>query len=260
MSQFLEKLKPLVQKRANQLPDIKNIEKNKIDFCAIFEYKNKNQPVVIAEIKFASPSRGKIYNGHLTATEIAQDYINNQASALSVLTEPHFFKGDLNYIQKIRNRFSHTPILCKDFILSDKQIDYALLAGANAILLIVAFLNKEQLKNLYHYAISLNLTPIIEVHDAQELEQALTLKPKIIGINNRNLNSLDINLNASRALIKKIPDTVFAICESGIQSRIEILEMMQLGFDGFLIGTQLMCAENPGLALKQLLNEDHHAR
>lgn len=260
MSNFLNKLKPFVQKRANFLEKIESLEKNQIDFCAIFDNELNKQPVVIAEIKFASPSRGKIYPGNLNCTEIAQSYINNQASALSVLTEPHFFKGDMNNIKKIRQRFSDFPILCKDFILSTKQIDHALLAGANAILLIVAFLTKDQLKILYDYAISLNLTPIIEIHDEDELKQALPLTPQIIGINNRNLNTLNINLNISRTLIKKIPDSIFALCESGIQTHIDILEMIQLGFDGFLIGTQFMRSENPGLVLDQLLNENNYAR
>lgn len=259
MSKFLEKIKPFVQKRSEQLEEISHLEKNKIDFCAIFDNKTKNQFVVIAEIKFASPSRGKIYPGRLNCTEIAHGYIKQQASALSVLTEPHFFKGDINYIKKIRQKFSDFPILCKDFILSTKQMDHALLAGANAILLIVSFLERDQLKKLYDYATYLNLTPIIEIHDEHELNQALTLNPRIMGVNNRNLNSLDINLNISRALIKKIPETVFALCESGIQNRIDMFEMMQLGFDGFLIGTQFMHSDNPGLALQKLMSDNNYA-
>ena len=259
MTYFLNELKPFVQKRADQLCAIENPEKNTINFCSIFEDKLNPLPIVIAEIKFASPSRGKIYHGNLNCTEIAQAYINNQASALSILTEPHFFKGDLNYIKNIRKQFSNFPILCKDFILSKKQIAHALLSGANAILLIVAFLKKEQLENLYDYAMSLNLTPIIEIHNEQELNQALELNPTIIGINNRDLNTMHINLNNSRLLIKKIPDSVFTLCESGIQNRTEMLEMTQLGFDGLLIGTQFMRSENPGLALQQFIREGNDA-
>jgi indole-3-glycerol phosphate synthase len=261
MQTFLEKIKPYIQKRASQIQFSENPCANKLDFCSIF---NKNhpslQPVIIAEIKLASPSKGKLYNGQFSVAEIAESYLKNQASALSVLTEPEFFKGDITYITTIRNKLHTTPILCKDFIISKQQISQALYSGANAILLIVAFLKKQELKILYDYAISLKLTPIIEVHDIHELNQALSLNPKIIGVNNRNLSSLEINLNTSRTLIKEMPKNIFKLCESGISNLSEIQEMQELGFDGFLIGSQFMIASDPGQALNQLLQGETHAR
>ncbi len=258
MSDFLKKLTPFVQSRSAQIQPPEDTPKNKIDFCSIFL--SSTQPVIIAEIKFASPSRGKIYPGTLHCTEIAKSYIKNQASALSVLTEPHFFKGDINYIKKIRHNFLSVPILCKDFILSEKQILQALCYGANAILLIVAFLDAPLLKKLYHYALSLNLTPLVEIHNQAELDIALELNPSTIGINNRNLNTLEINLNTSRSLIKHIPKNIYAICESGISGSNEIQEMIQLGFSGFLIGSHFMHHTNPGEALNKLIKGVTDAR
>lgn len=258
MIDFLKKLKPLIQHRANQIQTAKIPPKNSIDFCSIFEHSSK--PVIIAEIKFASPSRGKIYNGRLNSVQIAQSYLNNKASALSVLTEPDFFKGDINYISKIRANFPNAPILCKDFILSKKQILQALSYGANAVLLIVAFLEPLLLKVLYNYAMSLNLTPLIEIHSLSELEIALELNPKIIGVNNRNLNTLDIDLNTSRNLIKKIPKHIYTVCESGIASVFDIQEMSRLGFHGFLIGSHFMLHPNPGEVLGKFINGVNHAR
>jgi anthranilate phosphoribosyltransferase len=255
---FLNRIKPNVLARINKIQPQAIVQKNKIDFCSIFSSAppGAKHPIIISEIKFASPSSGKIYPGKLNPIEIANSYIKNNASAVSVLTEPDFFKGDMSYIKDIRTHFPTLPILCKDFILSKKQIDEALLYGANAILLIIAFLEPEQLDILYHYAISLNLTPIIEVHDQEELEQALMLDPMVIGINNRDLNTLEINLNTSKNLIKHIPKHIFTLSESGIKTQKDIKEMHNLGFNGLLIGTELMRFSNPGLALHQLLQGD----
>ncbi len=228
------------------------------DFCEIF--RNKQASAIISEIKFASPSRGNIYLGPLNHIQIAERYMTHGASALSVLTEPDYFKGDIQYIRDIRETLPECPILLKDFVLAPIQIKQAQVFGANAVLLIVAFLEPSLMSDLYDYAISLGLTPLIEVHDEDELAQALTLRPKIIGINNRNLKTMAIDLETSRRLIRQIPDDVFAVCESGIATRADIVDMRERGFDGFLIGSHMMQSNDPGEALSALLQRESHAR
>lgn len=250
---FLKMIRKSVEKRVSLIPDTPVINLNTLDFCEIF--KKSQNPVVISEIKFASPSRGIIYSGKLDHASIASAYLSAGASALSVLTEPEYFKGEIKYISDIRAANPKAPILLKDFILSKKQIEQGLLHGANAILLIVAFLDKQTLKELYDYSIFLGLTPIVEVHNLEELKQILYLKPHIIGINNRNLKSLEINLDTARNLIQHIPDDCYAICESGINTREQINEMQAIGFDGFLIGSSLMQHKNPGIKLHELIND-----
>ena len=227
------------------------------DFCKIFQ---NDKPVIISEVKFASPSRGVIYQGNLSPVQIAHEYLHNGASALSVLTEPDYFKGDINYIRQIRASLPDCSMLLKDFVLAPIQIQQAHAAGANAVLLIVGFLDRTLLHELYAYALSLGLTPLIEVHDADELELALSLKPKIIGVNNRNLKTLKIDLETSRTLIKSIPDDIYAVCESGLSTLAEIQSMASLGFDGFLIGSHMMQSDHPGEALGNLLQGASDAR
>ena len=250
---FLEKIRSHVTRRVELMPDSIIEMPNTMDFCKIFSISTK--PIIISEVKFSSPSRGQIYQGKLNHIDIAGNYLNAGAAALSVLAEPNYFQGSINFIKDIRVTYLNSYILLKDFILSKKQIAQGLLYGANAILLIVSFLNKDLLRELYDYSLHLGLTPIIEVHDGFELEQALQLSPQIIGINNRNLQTLEISLDTARNLIKHIPDDCYAICESGIDNSSQIREMMDIGFDGFLIGSSLMKYENPGIELQKLIFE-----
>lgn len=252
MSNFLNKIRPLVLERVQ---NIKSLETNStpaagINFLDIFKQK---EPAIIAEIKFASPSQGNIYSGTLDHVAVAGSYLENGASALSVLAEPHYFKGNIEYIRDIRKAYPHCNILLKDFILDKRQIVQGKEYGANAILLIAAFLQPDQLKRLYHFILDLELTPLIEIHNSQELHSILSLNPKLIGINNRNLQSLKIDLDTSRNLIKDIPPSTYSICESGIDNKSQIQEMFALGFKGFLIGSSLMQTPDPGLALKTIL-------
>lgn len=250
---FLEKIRSHVTRRVELMPDSLVEMPNTLDFCKIFTTSSK--PIIISEVKFSSPSCGQIYQGKLNHVDIAGDYLNSGAAALSVLAEPDYFQGSISFIKDIRGAHLNSYILLKDFVLSKKQIAQGLLYGANAVLLIVAFLNKDLLKELYDYSLDLGLTPIIEVHDGFELEQALQLSPQIIGINNRNLQTLEISLDTARNLIKYIPNDCYAICESGIDNATQIREMMDIGFDGFLIGSSLMKYENPGVELQKLISE-----
>lgn len=250
---FIQEIKCSVAKRVAAIPHVKELRPNTLDFCNIF--KEIQNPIVIAEVKFGSPSKGIIYDGGLNPVSIATQYLEAGAAAISVLTEPEYFKGDISYLKNIRLNFKNAHILMKDFILSKKQIEEGLLCGANAVLLIVCFLDDALLKELYEYSIYLGLTPIVEIHDLKELERILPLSPIVIGVNNRNLKNLEINLNIARDLIKKIPQSSYVICESGIENLYQIHEMIDLGFDGFLIGSSLMKNNNPGEALKKLLEK-----
>ncbi len=251
INNFLEKIRKTTQVRVANIATMPNLLPNKLEFCDIFL--NQTKPVIIAEIKFASPSYGIIHQSTLSHVEIAKQYLANGASALSILSEPDYFKGNIDYIRDVRQAFPGVNILCKDFILSKSQIEQALHYGANSILLIVAFFSAANLKELYDYSLSLNLTPLIEVHDLAELEIALKLDPKLIGVNNRNLKTLEINLDTARNLIKYIPKNIYKISESGIENKAQIAEIYQLGFNGFLIGSNLMRSQNPGSALAQML-------
>ena len=254
MNNFIQTIKACVLSRADAIEMDTNVTPNTLNFCDIFS--SSRTPAIIAEIKFASPSCGRIYQGDLDPVSIACDYLSHGASALSILTEPDYFQGNIETIRAVRQAYPNAHILLKDFVLSKAQIAQGLSYGANAVLLIVAFLSRQQLQSLYDYALSLNLTPLIEVHDLAELEIALTLKPKLIGINHRNLSTLTIDLTISDTLIKSIPNDVFVIAESGIQTQDDLKTMRKRGIDGCLIGSHFMQEKHPGSALQALLGED----
>lgn len=257
MSTFIDTIKKSTLLRANKIRISSELTPNTLDFCTMFNTPNK--PAIIAEIKFHSPSQGRLYPGLMDPVAIAGSYLSNGAAALSILTEPDHFSGDIRYLKAIRDAYPHANLLLKDFVLAESQLDEACLYGANAVLLIVAFLNQERLQQLYHYARSLGLTPLIEVHDDDELNLALALHPTLMGINHRNLHTLDIDLNLSKTLIQSIPKKIHTIAESGIEHPSQLDEMAQRGFDGVLIGSSLMKHNNPGLALDQLLKRHAHA-
>lgn len=253
MRDFIESIKASVIKRANAINIQKKLIPNRLNFCEALQ--KKDLPAIIAEIKFASPSRGRIYQGELDTVGIAGDYLSHGAAALSILTEPDYFQGAIENVRNVREAYPNAPILLKDFVLKEQQIEQGLIYGANAVLLIVAFLTPDRLKTLYEYALNLGLTPLIEIHNFAELELALTLKPKIIGINHRNLNTLEIDLEISKELIPVIPKDILVIAESGIQTKVDLNQMKQRGVHGCLIGSQFMRSHYPGQALNQLLRD-----
>ncbi|PIQ25831.1 indole-3-glycerol phosphate synthase [bacterium (Candidatus Blackallbacteria) CG17_big_fil_post_rev_8_21_14_2_50_48_46] len=225
------------------------------DFAAHF-----SQPgfQVIAEVKLASPSQGDIAP-QLSPTEVAADYLRHGATALSVLTEPEFFKGQLDYLSTIRAAQPQAPLLMKDFILDPYQLYQARIAGADACLLIVAMLESSVLKELHAQALALGLTPLVEVHNAEELTQAASLKPRLLGVNNRDLKTLKTRLETSKELAPLAPAGVPLICESGLVTGQDLKQAQSWGYHGFLIGTSLMRTGQPGQALAHLLKEAHHA-
>lgn len=216
------------------------------------------QPHIIAEIKFASPSKGLIKTPS-NPVDIAKAYIDNGASALSVITEPTYFKGSIDSIKAIRRQLPTVNILMKDFFIHTKQVYLAKIAGANAILLITQLLNDLELHNLYELAMQLHLTPIIEVHTLNDVKRALQLKPSVIGINNRNLQDLSVDITHAMRISAYIPDNIVKICESGIQSGKHIQQLQQYGFSNFLIGSSFMKSPCPGESLATLLKESTNA-
>jgi indole-3-glycerol phosphate synthase len=251
MQNFLDKIKRSTVARSQEIVVPANLTPNTVDFCRSFSADKMN---IIAEIKFASPSKKQIYPGNLSHVEIAKHYYQHGAAAISVLTEPEFFKGNIQYIRDIKNALPDCPILLKDFILSRAQIAQGLAAGANAILLIVALLDPEKLAELYHYAVTCGLSVLLEVHTLEELKIALQLEPQLIGINNRDLTTLSIDLHVTERLVEYIPRHIKIISESGIQNKSDIARLSRL-CDGFLIGTHFMQAADPGKALAAFMQE-----
>lgn len=198
---------------------------------------------IIAEIKRASPSKGVI-NDKIDVAEIARNYESGGAAAISVLTETEYFGGSLADLLLV-SQTVRVPVLRKDFIVDEYQIYEAAAMGADAILLIVAALSEGELTNFRKLAQDeLGMDALVEVHSGKELEIAAKIGAGLIGINNRDLHSLEVSLNVSRQLIADRPENTLMIAESGISNRAEIVELKRLGFDGFLIGETLMRTAN----------------
>jgi indole-3-glycerol phosphate synthase len=213
----------------------------------------QNLPVrVIAEHKRASPSTGD-YGCQQMLKEVVAGYDAAGAVALSILTEPHRFGGSLSHLSEAR-RLTNLPFLRKDFIVDTYQIHEAKSAGADAVLLIAAGLEKANAKDLADLAHDLGLEVLLEIHDAEELD-FLEIGPDIIGINNRDLKTLRIDLETSHKLCLQLPDDVTRISESGVHHPAQAAAMMELGFDGLLIGTKFMQQPEPGKALRSFLAE-----
>jgi indole-3-glycerol phosphate synthase len=204
---------------------------------------------IIAEVKFASPSEGAIYPAAPQPVAIARGYLAAGATMLSILTEPLYFKGSLEYLAVIRNAHQDARLLRKDFINDIYQLHEARAYGADAVLLIVAMTGKDLTHDLYHAAHALGLDVLMEVHDADELQTAIDIGADLIGVNNRNLKTLEIDLGISRALAEQKPANAVFICESGLATPADVSAMRRLGYDGFLMGTHFMRQEKPGEAL-----------
>ena len=243
-------LKEICQKKIYEINKLKKTinYKNKIviskrrDFLKKLIEEKKNKFNLIAEIKKSSPSKGEICK-KFNLNQIAQDYENAGASCLSILTEKNYFQGDINYISRVK-KIIDIPILRKDFILDEWQIYESYFFGADCILLILAILEDKEAKRFYDLSKELNLDVIVEVHDESELKRAIDLKVNCIGINNRNLKTLKIDLDTFKRLSKKIPNGIIKICESGLKSNKQLRDFTNMGADGFLIGEYLMSSEN----------------
>jgi indole-3-glycerol phosphate synthase len=208
---------------------------------------------LIAECKRRSPSRGVI-RGDYDAVAIARAYAAAGAAAISVLTEPTFFDGSLLDLEAVCSAVD-VPVLRKDFIVAEYQLLEARAAGADAVLLIVAALSPRDLRSLAGRAAALGLDALVEVHDADELQVALDAGAQIVGVNNRNLRTLDVDLHASVELIAGMPAGVLAVSESGITTAHDLRRLRGLGYQAFLIGERFMIEAEPGRALNGLLQE-----
>jgi len=206
---------------------------------------------LIAEFKKASPSKGVINNGGDPA-EIARQYENGGAAAMSVLTEEDHFKGSLDDLRAVCAAVD-LPILRKDFIFDEFQIYEAAEAGADAILLIAAMLEDDQIERLRAVAEDeLRIDALIEVHTLKELERVNQTRATLIGVNNRDLKSFHVTLEVSRDLIRYAPADAIMVTESGLQTREDLLELKGLGYSGFLMGETLMRSGDPSAVLRNL--------
>lgn len=207
---------------------------------------------IISEVKHASPSKG-IFREDFDPVEIAKSYSAGGASAISVLTDEKYFKGSLSYLKNIRENVQ-TPLLRKDFIVDPYQVYEARLFGADALLLIVAALDQASLTQLLELTHSLQMNAVVEVHDGEELDRALDADAKIIGINNRDLRTFDVDLNVSINLSKRVPEDRIVIAESGIGSIDDVDTLRAEGVHVFLIGETFMKVPDPGQKLNELIN------
>jgi len=210
------------------------------------------KPAIIAEIKKASPSKGVIREDFQPVI-IGQDYAMNGATCLSVLTDKDFFQGAEVYLQLVRERCP-LPVLRKDFMIDPYQIFEARALGADCILLIVAALVDSQMQELANTATKLGMDVLVEVHNAEELQRALKLETKLIGINNRNLRTFETDLQTTLELKKQIPSDRIIITESGIHNHEDVQLMLDHDIYAFLVGEAFMRAESPGQKMRELFS------
>ena len=211
---------------------------------------NAGKAGVISEIKKASPSKGVLREDFRPA-DIARSYEKGGAACLSVLTDIDFFQGSDEYLQQARAACS-LPVIRKDFIVDTYQVYEARAIGADCILLIVACLEDEQMKTLNDLAHELGMDVLVEVHDEEELQRALQLNNRLIGINNRNLKTFEVSLDTTLRMLEQIPKTSIVVTESGIHSKEDVKLMRDHQVNAFLVGEAFMRAAEPGEKLSEL--------
>jgi indole-3-glycerol phosphate synthase len=207
---------------------------------------------VIAECKRRSPSKG-ILRERYDAADLARQYERAGAAAVSVLTEPTFFDGDMEHLRAARNAVQ-LPLLCKDFVVSDYQLLEARAAGADAVLLITDALSGFELVTLLKQAEALGLAALVEAHDARDVRRAVAAGAKAVGVNSRNLRTLQMNPDAPLELLPLISGDVIAVAESGIRSAADIQRLRDSGYHAFLVGESLVVQDDPGAALQALVD------
>lgn len=209
-----------------------------------------SSPAFITEVKKASPSKGVIRQD-FNAVDIARIYAGNGAACLSVLTDEPYFQGKDDYLVAIRNAVD-LPLLRKDFMIDPYQIVESRALGADCVLLIMAALGDDQADEMHKAAHALGMDVLVEVHDRGELDRAITLLPGMIGVNNRNLKTLDVDLQVGLDLAAYIPSGVLKVAESGISDPAEIARFAKAGYNAFLVGESLMREADIGAALRKL--------
>lgn len=252
LTEITEKTKERLEGKS--LEKIKEqVEKLEITRDFPFEAALKDKPIaIISEVKRASPSKGLIAED-FDYLNIAKEYEEAGVSAISVLTEPYFFQGSDNILKEISENVK-TPILRKDFTISPYMIYEAKLIGASAILLIVSILDDNQLKEYLELADELGLSSIVETHDEKEIERALNAGARIIGVNNRNLKDLTVDIHNSVNLRKNVPEDIIFISESGIKTPEDVRILKENNVDGVLIGETLMRSDDKKTLIEALKN------
>ena len=254
LSRIIEDKRRVIEE-AKRLKSQEAMAKEAKNICvkSVFK-KNISRPHhinLIAEIKKASPSKG-ILRGDFNAVKIAVTYQANGASAISVLTDERFFEGKLEYIKKIKENVS-LPILRKDFFIDEYQIYESAVAGADAILLISELLSAEEMTGFSGLAAALGLDVLTEAHNEEDLDKALAAGASIIGINNRDLHSFRVDLDATQRLIRLVPKDKIVVAESGIKTHEDIVFLKSLGVNAVLIGEAFMEAPDIGAKMRELM-------
>lgn len=211
------------------------------DFAAALQ---RETVALVAECKQASPSKGRLSDDYDPA-RLARTYAANGAAAISVLADARFFQGSLDHLAAARAAVS-VPLLCKEFVLDPWQVHAARASGADAVLLVVAALGDTQLAELHATILALGMTPLVEVHNEEELERALEIRPRVIGVNNRDLKTFEVDLRTTARLAPHVPAGITLVAESGIADAQDVRQMGALGAHAVLVGETLMKA--PDLA------------
>ena len=235
----------------NKRKEIKKLKKNNmVRSRPVFDVGIflKEKPI-IAEVKQASPTLGKIKT--VNPVEQAQIYADAGAGAISVLTDEKYFNGSINYLYEVAHNVA-LPVLCKDFILCETQIENAFSAGADFILLMATILEHSELKRLSDYAYHLGMNVLFEIHSFDELQKLKNIDVKLLGVNSRNLKTLEIDKEKALNIMKKIPDKFLKVAESGIESSMDLAVFKSAGADAFLVGSYLMKSDNVDEAIKSL--------
>jgi len=246
-----EELKNYTQDYVKSLEEKAQKRKSVRDFKETLKSEGIN---IIAEVKKASPSKGVIRED-FNPVEIAKIYERNGAKAISVLTDKKYFQGDIKYLEDISKNVN-IPVLRKDFIIDKRQILEAYAFGADSFLLIAKVLSEEELKELISYGREFNLEPLVEIHSKEEGIKSVNAGAKIIGINNRDLETFEVDINLSKNLAPELKElgAEVVVAESGISSKKEILELKKYQVDAFLIGESLMREKDIGAKLKEFIN------
>ncbi len=232
----------ILEKQLNQAPVLRDA------YSAL----NKKGLSLIAEVKRSSPSKGVLATIS-NPVELANSYQVGGAEIISILTEERRFKGSISDLVSVRNAVS-VPVLRKDFIVTEFQVYESRIIGSDLLLLIVAGLSKSQLRDYFQLATSLGMQVLVEVHDLPEVELALEVGSKIIGVNCRNLKTLEIDKTAFDLILPRLPEDVLKVAESGISTRNEVEKIESLGADAILVGETLVKSGNPVHTIKELLN------
>lgn len=208
---------------------------------------------LIAEVKKASPSKG-IIRADFDPVAIARTYAKHGAACISVLTDEHFFQGHLDFLRQIRSAVD-VPLLRKEFVLDAYQVYEARAAGADAVLLIAECLDGETLQELHQSIESLGMTALVELYDADNIDKVMACNPKLVGVNNRDLNTFEVDLGHSVRVKNQLPESVTFVSESGIFTNSDVVMLKQNGVDAMLVGESLMRSDDIGSAVETLLGE-----